>query len=101
MSSIWDRVRQLEGTTLCTLHKSKPFTVVSVHTDCVRVVPEDGTGSERPIRRDRIEHMASLALQRDELRHRTQREYADSQNTSYIAAIVYEVSKQGEASVQR
>ena len=51
MSTVWERVRQLEGTTLATLHQEKPFRVVAVLDDSVRVLPEDGSGAERSDRK--------------------------------------------------
>ena len=89
---IWDRIHRLEGQTLTTLHQDKPFTVVAVLNDCVKVLPQDGGGAERTVRRDRIEHIAGLGLARDELRKRVADEYPDSQNTSYIAALANAVA---------
>ncbi len=93
MLAVWDRVRQLQGATLATLHRARPFTVVAVEDDCVRVLPQDGKGTERSVRRDRVEHVAGLGLPRDELRRRVAQEYPDSQNTSYIAALAYEATR--------
>jgi|SRR3954452_16088867 hypothetical protein len=93
MKSFWDRVRQLEGATLVTLHNAKPFAVVEVDGNCVRLRTDGGKGSARSVRREQIEHIASLRLSREELRQRTQVEYPKNQNTSYIAAIVFAANK--------
>jgi hypothetical protein len=93
MPSAWDRVRQFEGCTLATLHRAKPFTIVAVEDDCVRVMPRDGKGAERSVRRDRIKHVAGMGLPREEVRRRVAQEYPDSQNTSYIAALAYEATR--------
>lgn len=93
MDVIWDRVRALEGATLTTLHRSKPFRVVAVEEDRVRVVPVDGNGTERAVRRERVEHMAGLRFSRDEMVRRTAQEFPDSRNTSYMAAIAFAVSR--------
>ncbi len=93
MSTLWDRVRQLEGATLAPLHHDKPFTVFSVLEDSVRLLPQDGTGSERSVRRDQIEHIAGLGVSREELRQRAAREFPGNQNTSYIAAIASAVAQ--------
>lgn len=91
MLAIWDRVRQLEGATLFTLDRGKLFSVLAV--EGIRVLPQDGKGAERKIRRDRLERIAGLGLSRDELRRRVAEEYQGSQNTSYIAALVYEATR--------
>jgi hypothetical protein len=93
MQSIWERVKQLEGTTLYTLWQHKPFKIVEVTTDLVRLVPQEGRLRRRNIRRDRIEHIAGLGLPQDILRKRVQQEYPESQNTSYYAAIVHEIGQ--------
>jgi hypothetical protein len=89
----WERVRRLEGATILTLHKVKPFVVCKVEDDRVRFRPDDGKGSERSVRRDQIERIASLRLSREELRRRAQEEFPKNRNTSYIAAIVFEAGR--------
>lgn len=95
MGTVWDRVRALEGATLSTLHRAKTFRVVAVEEDCVRVVPTAGNGTERPVRRDRIEHMAGLGVSRGEMRRRAAREFPGSRNTSYMAALAFAASRPG------
>ena len=93
LTSIWEKVQQLEGKTLHTLSLQKPFKIDKVTTILVRLVPQEGKQKRRTIRRDGIEHIAGLGLQQDVLRKRVQQEYPESQNTSYYAAIVHEIAK--------
>ena len=93
MASVWTKVQGLAGETLNTLVRGNPFTVIEVLDDHLVVVPLQGKQAPRRILRDRVEHMASLGYQKEELRSRVQAEFPDSQNTSYIAAVVYEVTK--------
>jgi hypothetical protein len=88
MATVWERVMRLEGRTLSTLKYEKPFKIVEVTTDRVRLVPQSGKRTRRNVRRDRIEFLVDLRVNRDELRQAVQREYPKSQNTSYYAAIV-------------
>ncbi len=92
MGTIWEKVQRLKGATLRTLSRQKPFEIVEVTTKVVRLVPQEGNGKRRAIRRDRIEHIAGLGLLPDELRKRVQEQYPESQNTSYYAAIVHEIA---------
>jgi hypothetical protein len=98
MVTVWDRVRQLKGQTLMTLYQNKPFTVVAVLKDRVKVRPEEGNGTERPLRGKVIEDFIDLGISREELRRRISDAYPDSRNTSYYAAIAYEVSRRLTAS---
>ncbi len=97
MSATWDRVRQLEGTTLHTLTQRRPFTVTRVENDKVTIEPHIGKRCERSMLRDRIEHIADATVPKDMLRKHVQNEYPTTQNSSYIAAIAYEVSRLSEA----
>ncbi len=93
MATVWDRVRQLKGKTLRTLHRKKPFTVIDVGEHRVEVSPEDGNQTVRPLRQEVIEQFADRGIPREELRRRISDAHPDSRNTSYYAAIAYEVSK--------
>jgi hypothetical protein len=93
MATVWDRVRQLKGKTLKTLHRKKPFTVIDVLKDRVKVRPEGGNGTVRPLRGKVIEDFIDLGISREELRRRISDAHPDSRNTSYYAAIAYEVSR--------
>ena len=92
MASTWDKVQRLEGRTLHTLYRPKPFEIVKVTNKVVSLMPREGKQRPRSILRGRIEHLAGLGLRRDELRKRVQAEYPTSQNTSYYAAIVHEIA---------
>lgn len=96
MDDVWDRIRALEGTTLPTLHRARLFRVEAVEDDRVRVVPTAGNRTERTILRERIEHMASLGVSREEMRRRAASEFPDSQNTSYMAALAFAASRPDE-----
>lgn len=95
MPTSWEQVRQLEGRTILTLHQAKQFLVTAVEDDLVRFRPGGGKGTERSVPRRQIEHILNLRLTREELRSRTQQEYPKNQNTSYIAALVFEVGRLG------
>lgn len=99
MSTVWNSVHLLKGATLTTLHRRKQFTVLAVDDEYVRVVPQDGVGKPRSVRRDRIEHIAHLGLERDRLVERTRQELLESRNTSYIAAIAWEALKQSPSTL--
>src|SRR5262245_11426816 len=92
MANVRNMITQLQGKTLQTLYRPKPFRVVSVQTDSVRVIPEEGKGKIRPIRLDRIEELFRQRLGKDELRRQALRLYPESRNTSYMAAIVHAIS---------
>lgn len=93
MSNTWNLVRRLEGETLCTLHRKKQFTLISVNELDVRIVPLSGKRTERSVSRERIERIAGLKVSKEELCRHTRREYPNDQNTSYIAAIVHRSSR--------
>ena len=93
MHNLWQHVRRLQGKTLATLHDAKPFVVLSVDDDRVRIRPQGGRGGERSVHRDQIERMAGMGLRREELRRRTAEEFPNNQNTSYIAAIAFAASR--------
>lgn len=95
MPDTWQRVRRLKGATLATLHHAKPFVVLAVDDDRVRIMTRDGKGGERSVPRDQIERIAALRLRREEFRQRTAEEFPNSQNTSYIAAIAFEAGRVG------
>ena len=94
MSDLWRRVQSLQGKTLHTLTQKRPFQVVDVQDDQVVVLPISGKKKPwPPIRRDRIEYIASLKLPREQIRKRVREEFSDSVNPSYIAAIVNAVTQ--------
>jgi hypothetical protein len=93
MATVWEKVTRLEGKKLFTLYRQKPFSIVSVSSTVVKFIPLEGKQRRRGIRRERIEHLASLGLSKDDLRKRIQEIYPESQNTSYYAAIVHEISR--------
>jgi len=90
--SIRDKIKRLEGRILQTLSKEKPFIIVEVTAETVRLVPQLGKRKDRTIQCGRIEHLAGMGLQRDELRREVQKEYPESHNASYYAAIVHEIA---------
>ena len=93
MREIWDQVRDLEGSTLFTLHRNKPFDVDEVRDDEILVIPHDGKRKRRKILRRNIEIAVGLNIPKENLRKRVQQEFPDNQNSSYIAAIVSEVAR--------
>jgi hypothetical protein len=93
MPPVWERVRRLEGQTLNTLTRARPFTVLAVGQESVRLRPEIGKHSERCVPRRQIEHIASLGLPKEKLRQAALAEFPKSQNTSYIAALAFSASR--------
>lgn len=92
MSDVWNLVQQLEGNTLYTRKQRKRFKVVRVLDDRVEFVPENGNGTRRPCIREDIEHIVSLNLKPEALTpSHIQQELPSTRNSSYVAAIVYEV----------
>jgi hypothetical protein len=90
----WDRVRALDGRTLKTLHQERDFQVSGVTTDHVLVRPlKAKQGKRLTVRRVDIELIAVKGRQRDELRSKTATELPECGVTSYVAAIVYEVTR--------
>jgi hypothetical protein len=93
MADIWEKVQKLQGRTLHTLYQGKPFEILKVTDNGVQLMPLGGKRKRRSVLRNRIEHLADLRLHRDELRKRVLEAYPTSQNTSYYAAIVHEISQ--------
>jgi hypothetical protein len=90
---IADDLRRLEGKTFYTLIRHKPFDVVDVLQKHVRIMPREGKRKLRSILLERIATVANMRLSRDELLQQTKHAFPDSRNTSYIAALVHEISK--------
>ena len=87
MSEIWTRVRSLEGRTLLT-STGKPFLVVEVGSDYLRIAPES-TGKGRPIKRSEIEGAAEL---KDPTPTEVRAAGISEYNPAYVAAIVRALS---------
>ena len=94
MTDAWQRVRQLEGKTLLTPARSKPFRIVRVMGDRVEFVPVNGNGTVRWFPRADLEHIARqvVGLTAKEIQPRVRQEWPDDQNTSYVAAILREIT---------
>lgn len=97
-TNVWDRVRALEGKTLQTLAQGRLFSIIRVSPERVEFVPERGSGNLRWFSREGIEFIANLGLSRDDIRPRILREWPSDQNSSYVAAIVHEVTKSDRTS---
>ncbi len=94
MATVWERIRRLDGTTLHTRKQGKAFEVVGVQTDRIEFVPVSGSGTRRWIGREWIEQVVEMNLDESELTpSRLAREFPSDQNLSYMAAIVYAVTK--------
>ena len=93
--SIWNRVEQLKGKTLLTRARQKGFDVVDVLSDRIQFAPKNGKGTLRWLDRASIEQVAEMNLEESELTPlRLKAEFPDDQNLSYMAAIVYAVTKE-------
>jgi hypothetical protein len=89
MSELWSKVQGLTGQTLMTDSRGKKFQIVSVSADWVTLVPKEGNGTPRPIRRADLEAVSRLNLGMNELTpSRIQEELPGTRNSSYIAAIL-------------
>lgn len=89
MAMIWEQTRQLEGETLYTVYRHKPFNIINVHEDRVTFVPQDGKGTHRWVRREQIERIFERVHNGRSLdRQLVQEHYPNDYNTSYITAIV-------------
>jgi hypothetical protein len=87
---VWKEIQALQGHTLRTLDKRKPFDIVSVTENTVLVIPHS-TGKERPLPRTGIEnaYRRLLAIGRLTLAE-IEKEYAPY-NPVYVAAILAEL----------
>ncbi len=94
MATIWERVRQLNGTTLHTLKQGKAFKIIGVQHDRIEFVPVSGNGTQRWIGREWIEQVVGMNLHISDLTpSRLALEFPNDQNLSYMAAIVDAVTK--------
>ncbi len=91
MGRFYKRIQALDGKTLRTLKRGKPFKV-KVTKDLVFVVPLYGT-KRRRIDIARTETIAAKGYGRDELRQGVFEVLGPNWNASYIAAIVHEITK--------
>lgn len=87
------RLVALVGSTLKTLRRGKPFDVVDVSHEWIVLRPRAGSGSLRRMKRDRVEHIATLTISPDRLRQAIAEHYPDTRNSSYMAAILAEITK--------
>lgn len=91
-ADVRDRLEALVGKTLVTLKQRKLFDVIDVSRQWVIVCPRAGNGN-RKITRERIGHIAMLNVNVDRLRQKIVEQYPDTRNSSYMAAIVAEITK--------
>lgn len=90
MRSLWQKVKELEGKTLHTLARHKPFEIVMVtETDCF--VKVGSTGKIRPIPKTNFENALKIgpisSLNTTILRRRG----ASEVNPAYVLAILTEI----------
>jgi hypothetical protein len=90
MSDIWNKVQKLEGKTLYTSARNKPFDVVEVRPDRIVFTPRNGSGAYRWADRRQIETAYQLAGSNNNYITAiiVQEKYPNDRNSSYIAAIV-------------
>lgn len=92
-ANLWGQARRLDGTKLKTLVRGREFEVSNVTTNHLLVRPLGSKGGKRlVVYREDIEHIAEKGWQRDELRSRTAAELPACGVTSYVAAIVHELT---------
>ena len=88
------RLENLQGKTLLTTKRLKTFTIVNVSVDRIGVLPKEGKGTIRWVPRGEVEQLVKLKNKIGDLdRTRVQQEFPQSQNTSYLAAIVNELTR--------
>jgi hypothetical protein len=88
MSSLWERIRELEGWTLSTVSGRAESDIASVDDGYVRVVPRS---SEKPlpIKREEFERAETLGLATTEVTPIQLRRAGVSEfNPAYVAAII-------------
>jgi hypothetical protein len=90
---IRQRIEALTGSTLQTLTLKRHFDIVDVTRNVVMVKPRSGSGQLRRVDRERIERMASLSIPEERLRQAIVEHYPETRNSSYMAAIVSEITK--------
>jgi hypothetical protein len=89
----WQRVTGLQGQTLQTLTSGAKFEIVDATSDGLYVVPQRGKRSRRRVLREEIEAVARVTVDPTILRRTASRELPGNQCTSYIAAIIREVTR--------
>ena len=89
--NIWEEVKNLHGLTLLTLMDGKPFSISLVGGDSVFVTPSS-TGKTRPLSKIIFEISYRLLIENRELRQGRIREETNSQNSSYILAILHKLT---------
>ena len=88
MTSLWERIRALDGFTLPTVSGRAAFDITSVDDNSVRVVPRS-SGKPRPIRREDFERAEALGLVRADVTPIQLRRAGISEfNPAYVAAII-------------
>lgn len=91
---VWIRVQQLNSKNLLTLGRKRPFEISAIDTDGLLVLPLESKGQKRlSVRRADIEMVAGMGWEKEELRERTAAALPECGVTSYIAAIVNEISQ--------
>ena len=89
-TSLWSKIRQLEGSTLATLDQKKPFTITAVTADKITVMPQ-ATEKERPLTRDEIEGAWLALVQRGELSLMDVKHEFSDWSPVYIMAVLAEM----------
>lgn len=95
MSNIWTRIRQLEGQTLYTAARQRPFRIDRVSNRLI-FYTLGSTGNERSSLRETFEQIDNLGLKQHEItRGRVDEEIttADRFNTSYVHAILCAIDR--------
>lgn len=89
MINVWQHIKSLEGKTLFTLARHKPFDIVSVLNDRVVYIPKSGSGTPRWSYRKDIEYLVGLRMKLGELTpSQVAEEFPSEYNSSYLAAFV-------------
>lgn len=83
----------LQGKTLLTVARKRPFQIVDVDDTRVTFVPANGKGTQRWEERSTIEDLMNLCRAKGRLSaHDVAEAYPDTWNSSYLAAIVHELT---------
>jgi hypothetical protein len=82
----WSQVRALEGDTLHTLHRNRPFEIIAV--DGSQVLIKLSTGKARPVRRQEIEGTFDELVQVGGIDLKAIGERHSPRSTAYVAAIL-------------
>ncbi len=85
---LWSQVKALEGQTLYTLERRKPFLVARVNPDHIIVIPDSTKKPMPPITKEILEQIYKHLVKHGSLERAEIRENFSDFNPAYISAIL-------------